>query len=151
MIFATSTRSCRFLYDMTEYVAGYLFSSNHADVLLIRKARPKWQAGKLNAIGGKVEVGETPAAAMIREFREETGLDIYTWEHTLTLQGKDWWVTFFRAFSDDIYRATTMTDEEVVVVPVKEVSSQETIPNLRWMVPMQLDFELVPPSRIVCR
>ena len=35
-----------------QYVCGFLFSRDRARVLLIRKRRPAWQAGKLNGLGG---------------------------------------------------------------------------------------------------
>lgn len=41
--------------------------------ILIRKNRPEWQRGLLNLPGGKIEKGETPEAAAIRELKEETG------------------------------------------------------------------------------
>jgi len=43
-------------------------------ILMIRKKRPAWQAGKLNLPGGHIEEGEEPADAAIRELYEETGL-----------------------------------------------------------------------------
>jgi 8-oxo-dGTP pyrophosphatase MutT (NUDIX family) len=55
------------------YVLGFVFNRNLGRVLLVLKNRPAWQANKLNGIGGKIEVGETPLQAMEREFREETG------------------------------------------------------------------------------
>lgn len=55
------------------YVLGFAFLGNR--VLLIRKTKPAWQAGKLNGVGGKVEPFDADLeAAMIREFREETGI-----------------------------------------------------------------------------
>ena len=39
---------------MQEYVCGLLFSVDRTRVLLIRKRRPAWQAGRLNGVGGKV-------------------------------------------------------------------------------------------------
>lgn len=59
------------LSDFRHYVCGFAFTED-GRVLLIRKARPDWQAGLLNGIGGKVEKGETPTGAMMREFEEET-------------------------------------------------------------------------------
>ena len=41
-------------------------------VVLTHKNRPAWQAGKLNGVGGKIELLESPVAAMVREF--ELGL-----------------------------------------------------------------------------
>lgn len=43
------------------------------DVLLILKDKPKWQQGRLNLPGGKVEEGETHSEAAAREVIEETG------------------------------------------------------------------------------
>jgi len=57
-----------------EYVLGFAFNGNN--VLLIRKTRPAWQAGRLNGVGGKVEPEDwCLAEAMRREFKEETGVD----------------------------------------------------------------------------
>lgn len=56
------------------YVLGFAFTPDFEKVALIRKNKPDWQAGLLNGIGGKVEVGECPAVAMDREFLEETGV-----------------------------------------------------------------------------
>lgn len=44
-------------------------------LLLLRRRRPP-NAGMWNAIGGKIDPGEDPFAACIREVREETGLVI---------------------------------------------------------------------------
>jgi 8-oxo-dGTP diphosphatase len=72
-----------------EYVCGFMFDRDMDYVVLVRKAKPLWQKGKLNGVGGKVEVKETvkavpgltngfhiyekPTEAMAREFKEETG------------------------------------------------------------------------------
>src|SRR5262245_36563234 len=64
---------------MTEYCLGLAFTTDYAKserVLLIRKTKPEWQAGKLNGIGGKIEPTDLTAhRAMAREFKEETDLD----------------------------------------------------------------------------
>jgi 8-oxo-dGTP pyrophosphatase MutT (NUDIX family) len=57
---------------MKTYVLGFVFDRNYNNVLLVEKARPEWQAGKLNGLGGRVEVGESPSAVMVRKLREET-------------------------------------------------------------------------------
>ena len=130
------------------YVCGFLFSADRARVLLIRKNRPAWQAGKLNGVGGKVEAGETLADAMRREFREEAGLDLPEWRHLLTLSGCDdagtargWAGHFFRAFGD-VAAAAAMTDEPLEVHAVRSLPD-DVVPNLRWMIPLMLDDEPV--------
>src|SRR5215208_5596620 len=102
---------------MQTYACGFLFSPDRQRVLLIRKRRPAWQAGKLNGVGGKIERDESPAEAMRREFREEAGLDVRDWQEVLTLSGGDdagsgvaWRGHFFRAFGD-IDTTQAMTDE----------------------------------------
>lgn len=54
----------------TEYCVGFAFYGT--DVILIRKAKPAFQKGLLNGVGGKIELGENAFIAMVREFYEET-------------------------------------------------------------------------------
>lgn len=44
------------------------------EVLFILKDRPAWQKGKINLPGGRIENGESPVEAAVRELCEETGL-----------------------------------------------------------------------------
>lgn len=74
---------------MKKYVAGFLFSSDGTMVALVEKQKPDWQKGKLNAIGGKIEEGESALQAMQREFKEEAGLDISNWTLFCVLSGND--------------------------------------------------------------
>lgn len=71
----------------SQYVLGFAFGCDGNAVLLIMKNRPKWQAGKVNGVGGKIEEDDWCAeAAMVREFKEETGIDtdVSQWEHYAT-------------------------------------------------------------------
>lgn len=123
---------------MQHYVCGFLFSPDRSRVLLIRKRRPAWQAGKLNGVGGKVEPTDpSHLAAMTREFREEASLTIADWHHCLTIAATDWQGRFFRAFGD-IDAARPLTDELLEIHPTARLP-QDTIPNLRWIIPLLLD------------
>ena len=130
---------------MQHYVCGFLFSMDRSRVLLIRKNRPAWQAGKLNGVGGKVEPGETLHQAMVREFREEatTCTSESDWTHVLTLTGHDesWAGHFFRA-SGDVEQPRALTDEPLEIHAVADLPL-DTIPNLQWMIRLMLDDELI--------
>jgi 8-oxo-dGTP diphosphatase len=121
---------------MTRYVAGFAF--DQGSVLLIEKKRPEWQAGKLNGVGGKIENGEVPIEAMMREFAEETGkrTEEREWSLFAILKGLHFEVWFFRA---DMATFVPMpgTDELPVWVGVDRIDTHRMIvPNLRWLVPM---------------
>lgn len=125
---------------MKQYVAGLLFSEDRRFVALVEKNRPEWQAGKLNAIGGKIEDGEAPYQAMRREFEEETGVDRYDWKAFAILTGKDFVVHFYAAFSDDVNKVRTMEDEDISLYVVRSVlDNPNLIPNLRVLIPLALD------------
>jgi 8-oxo-dGTP pyrophosphatase MutT (NUDIX family) len=64
---------------MTEYVVvlpirWYGGDNTDHNILLVEKQKPAWQKGRLNLVGGKVEPGETPEQAALRELEEESGL-----------------------------------------------------------------------------
>lgn len=121
---------------MTRYVAGFLFDTE-GNVVLVKKNRPKWQAGRLNGVGGHVEPGETALEAIKREFWEEAGVRVETWEHFCTLEGPDWEVVFFRSVAPDLGGVRTKTDEEIVVMPlVVARDSSLPLPNISWLLPM---------------
>lgn len=123
---------------MTEYVAGFLLD-HKGRVVLVRKNRPDWQAGKLNAVGGHVEEGERPIEAMRREFQEETGLDLDGWEHFATVKGQDWGSVFFYRLTvepDVLSQVRTVEDEEIVVIYEWDLWEHAHLPNLRWLLPL---------------
>lgn len=119
----------------TEYVAGFMFDGDN--VALVVKNRPDWQRGKLNGIGGKIEPGETPIQAMVREFKEETGHETkpYIWGEFAVLRGDGFVVHFFWSVGDHRH-LSTVTDEQIVSVPTDTVNVHNAVPNLTWLIPM---------------
>jgi len=119
----------------TRYVAGFLFEG--PNVALIRKQRPAWQKNRYNGIGGHVEAGESPLAAMVREFYEETSyVTVPTqWWPFCVLSGEDFSVHFFSSYGR-LSELKTTTDEEIVVLPISEITVENAIPNLTWLIPM---------------
>jgi 8-oxo-dGTP diphosphatase len=140
-----------------EWVAGFLFTPDRSGVALIEKKKPEWQAGKLNGIGGKIEEGETPEQAMVREFREEAGVEITDWRIFARLHWSGGIVYFFSSIGKPAlgtYHGTirSMTDELVSWYSVHDLLNTDinpeamvqpvgtrVLPNLRWLVPMALD------------
>lgn len=123
---------------MKSYVLGFLFTEDKQWVWLIRKKRPEWQSGKLNGIGGKIESGETSYFAMVREFREEAGIEIKDWKYFCKLTDeKEFEVYCYYSFSH--LKPQTVTDEEVICIPCS--LNNLVIPNLNWLIPMALSFD----------
>lgn len=124
---------------LRKYVVGFMFSTSRRSVLLIRKNRPSWQAGKWNGIGGKIEVTDRfPVFAMQREFQEETGVPfVSNWDHFATLNGPNDKIYVFRTFDDSIQYAQTVTDEEVGKHFTNELP-RDVLPNLRFLIPLAL-------------
>lgn len=131
---------------MTRYVAGFLFTTDRQQVVLVQKKKPTWQAGRHNGVGGKLEPGETWQDCMEREFREETGVTIpaHAWQHTVTLFNEHFECRFFRAFSEEARNVKTAEQEEIHLHYVHDVMSRRLalIDNLYWLVPLQLDMGL---------
>lgn len=129
-----------------DYVVGFAFNSDKSKVVLILKNRPAWQAGKLNGIGGKIDPGETPHEAMVREFQEECGVETtpQDWHYFTKILGKDGDVYFYRLFDDRILNATSCSDEEVVIIDTDLNALQKSgLSNVVWLIAIALD-EMLP-------
>lgn len=72
---------------MIRYTLIFVFNQKLDEVVLIKKNRPNWQAGKLNGVGGRLIKNEDPAACAEREVLEEAGLDVHVHQF-LTYYGR---------------------------------------------------------------
>ncbi len=134
---------------MTEMVVGFLFNDclGHTNkVMLIEKNRPEWQINKVNGIGGHIEPMESPEQAMIREFKEETSYTIADFKNFAIINGSGWRVYFFYALNKAalILPEHNPTDEKVIIADINNLPNN-IIPNLRWLIPMALDPDLLRP------
>ena len=119
-----------------------MFTPDLDNVVLIRKSRPEWQAGRLNGVGGKVEEGEDPYQAMRREFWEETGVNAQ-FGYMGQMLGNDWVVDLYCEYSEKALDVATQEDEEVVLMPVAEalaLTKEQALSNVPWLVGFARDF-----------
>lgn len=135
---------------MKFYVLGFLFSGRDIydhGVFLIHKKRPKWQEGKYNGIGGAIEEGETPEAAMRREFLQEAGCDYDGWKRFALLNAMGNVVHCFVGLPANPVLVKSPTDEDVSLVQTLRVLESQVdvtfkdlfIYNLGWLIPMAFD------------
>lgn len=105
-------------------------------VLLAQRPEGKSLAGLWEFPGGKVEPGESPETALIRELEEELGID--TWESCLAP------LTFASHGYDDFH----------LLMPLYACRKWDGIPQsregqkLRWVKPHQLRDYPMPPADI---
>jgi 8-oxo-dGTP pyrophosphatase MutT (NUDIX family) len=127
---------------MQPYCLGFAFSANMAYVALIKKARPDWQARKLNGIGGHIEPGEAPLAAMHREMQEESGLVNLPWKPLAIVDGAPAFkLHVFSAVTDDVFSARSPTDEPVLLYETFYVLHRRVVmlANVPLLVSLALD------------
>jgi 8-oxo-dGTP diphosphatase len=126
-----------------EWVLGFAFDVNQANIVLIKKNKPAFMKGKRNGIGGKVEFEENLTFAMEREFLEETGVLIPSgkWQNFGNLSYCDGCIHLFSVSSPEIYKARTVEEEEIGVFLFDEVFGKNTMPNLGWLATMARNHE----------
>ena len=92
--------------SLVEVAVGILLDQ-HRRVLIAQRPKGKSYAGYWEFPGGKIEAGESARAALIREFREELGLDTdrENWRafHRSARDGEIF-LTFFLSRSKKVYR-----------------------------------------------
>ncbi len=120
----------------TRYVLGFAFNNELDHVALIKKARPDWQAGKWNGIGGHLE-NDYAQGNMAREFLEETGVVTYAndWKKFAGFLGEGFEIQCFTIRFNSTPTLDKLTDEPPAWWAVRYLPS-DTVSNLRWLVPM---------------
>jgi 8-oxo-dGTP pyrophosphatase MutT (NUDIX family) len=134
------------------YVLGFIFSPSLARVLLVKKARPTWQAGRFNGIGGHVEPGENIDKAMEREAEEEAGITPgqLNWHHFGEMSFRR---NLARVF---LYSARDPGETECLCAPTPDQDTEpiewvawresiQPVPmmhNLHWLLPMAVSCEI---------
>lgn len=148
---------------MTLFSCTFAFTESGSHVLLIRKARPDWQKGYLNGIGGKFEPSDRSMIdCTIREFREETGLfdlggfeprifHAMLWPEYKTHTG--WPLVYFSAGTIsqgamlEAVQNTAEKDEPCIIQPVDKLGQGNPVMgNLPFLIQMARYMVLCPES-----
>jgi 8-oxo-dGTP diphosphatase len=129
------------------FVLALLYSIDGRQVVLMRRTRPAWQAGRVNALGGGIIDGESPESAARREVREECGVDAAEWSEVLVWEDAEYRMHVMRALSSRASEARTLEDQEVFLADVDALPAN-VIDNLRWLVPLALDRDVAMPIKV---
>ena len=127
------------IMEIRKYVLVFCFSEDSRDLVLIKKNRPEQLKDKLNALGGKIEPGESPIEAAVREVREESGLSFCHDQlkfvaHFEKVPNAE--ITIYAVWSDEIQHAKTMEDEQIFILDTKYLHTFNIMPNLNWLIPL---------------
>jgi 8-oxo-dGTP diphosphatase len=126
-----------------KYVCGFLYDSKRENIVLLKRNSPVSQKGKFNGLGGKVDIGERPLEAMIREFKEEAGITVEKWTEFATLEQNEGISYFFHAVSDKFSQVITAEKQEVRIINIQnELHDLDLITNVRWLILLSLDADM---------
>lgn len=99
-------------------------------VLLARHTYGKG-AGKLIIPGGYVEYGETPQAAVMREFLEETNITISPKAVIgIRFNMHDWYIAFSADYISGVERSDNDENSEVLWIDINEALQRSDVPYL---------------------
>lgn len=88
-------------------------------------------AGKLIVPGGYVEYGETPQDALVREYMEETGIEVKPKDIIgIRFNMHDWYVAFRAEYISGIPRSDCDENSEVLWVDVDDALMRDDVPDL---------------------
>lgn len=109
-----------------QVVVGLVYDDKNR-VLLIKKNRPDWQKGIYNGIGGKINENETSREAMIRECKEESGLDIDNWKiHNFKTFENGIQLYYMKAKVEEeiLNKAESLTDEKIEIFDIDNLPTK---------------------------
>jgi 8-oxo-dGTP pyrophosphatase MutT (NUDIX family) len=129
-----------------KFVATLAFTNNGGFILMVKKRTKKLPHlnGRWNGVGGKMEAGESPVGAAMREFTEETGIiaakdDMVFVEHQRFINGVG--IPGGRYCErDEIYWYTTILSGGRINLPAVNDAGEE----LRWMRVEEEDMQVEP-------
>jgi 8-oxo-dGTP diphosphatase len=127
-----------------QYVLGFVFNERRDKVVLVRKKRPSFQVGKLNGFGGSIEEGEGSRQAMVREFKEESGVTTEEdqWTRLGNLYPPNTIIIIYYMFNDSVFdNIRQIEDEELVWKDALALNDfqKEGADHIPYLIPMILE------------
>lgn len=135
-----------------DYSIGLLHC--HGSIIMLRKAKPEWQKGKLNLPGGELLPDENFRECIIREFKQETGIDFLDWKLRIELRGRGYALNIYygewpfdkprpeiRGLQVEPaywFRAPEF-DHGFEFCPDPIIDYDRCVGNMRWIIPFCLD------------
>ncbi|MBL4693363.1 MAG: NUDIX domain-containing protein [Magnetovibrio sp.] len=122
---------------MTYFVSTHLIHIVGGQQLLIRRAGTKYFPGFLSCVAGHVEETETPAEALVREVKEEVGLNLVLSD--LTFRNVIYRILPDRTYVDFFFSIETFQGTPAILEPDKiteigyfdlNAVEQETVPYI---------------------
>lgn len=135
---------------MIEYVLVYArpVEPQFNKIPMVIKKRPEFLKGRLNLPGGKLEEGENPIRAAIRELKEETGLEELIESDPMCVLGADYLGKIVGSKSKiHCVRVPITFRQEIVPGPNEDeemgwydlqelLDHKDLMPNLRLVIPL---------------
>lgn len=124
------------------FVATKAFIIHDNKVLILRESK-KYEdgtkAGKFDVVGGRLKPGEHFAESLIREIKEETGLDVeigkpfFVNEWRPVVKGEQWQIvgTFFECSTKSNHVNLSKDHDKFLWIDPKEYSNYPLIENLK--------------------
>ena len=124
-----------------EVVAGVIFKGRR--LLVASRCGDDPLAGKWEFPGGKIEIGETPQSCLVRELKEELGIDVRPGRLIGTTEHKDSGRTIRLTFCEAFYERGDMTltvhDRAEWILP-EELRNHDLAPADEGFVDQLLQF-----------
>lgn len=125
---------------MIEYTLAFIFSNDLSNVLLIKRGKHEFHTGKLNGLGGKIYIGESPKACITRESKEEGNVAVPedAWKFAGVMTSPEWkvWVFTTTIEKQDMKKET---QEGIVDWYPTENVPKDIVSNLQWLIPFSQD------------
>lgn len=141
MLFEEKILQQKLIMDIKMFVATKAFIMHNNKVLLLRESK-KYQdgtnSGRYDVAGGRVEPGQRFDDSLIREIKEETGLEVkigrpfFVNEWRPVVRGEKWQIvgTFFECFTDTERVILSEDHDEFVWINPADYKNYNLIENL---------------------